>query len=54
MDDCGSSVISFAAKPQKRMARTMFLPTPMRAGASSRVKIRGSAPEKAQALRNHP
>ena len=26
--DCGSSMISFAARPQKRIERTMFLPTP--------------------------
>ena len=40
--DCGSSTISFAARPQNRIARTMFLPTPITTGASSWVKMWGS------------
>ena len=32
-----------AAVPQKRMARTMFLPTPISTGASGRLKILGSS-----------
>ena len=39
----GSSVMSFAASPQKRMARTMFLPTPRITGASGRPKTNGSS-----------
>lgn len=43
LGDCGSSTINFAARPQNRMARTMFLPTPMTTGASSRPNTPGSS-----------
>ena len=52
--DRGSSSISLAASPQKRMARTIFLPTPTRTGASSRLKMCGSRATNVQAFRNHP
>ena len=45
-------MISLAAIPQKRMARTMFLPTPISTGASGRLKILGSSVTWAYALRN--
>ena len=46
--------MSLAANPQKRIARTMFFPTPMRTGASSPKKARGSAATWAYAFRNQP
>ena len=47
--------MTFAARPQKRMARTMFFPTPITTGASSLLKTFGpSSVTTAYALRNQP
>ena len=50
----GSSTMSLAASPQKRMDRTMFLPTPITTGASLRLKTPGSSAAARYALRNQP